>query len=252
MQKDYNNLKTIKSKHKGENTIIAKDVEISLLSRDTHRNNNILIYAEDENDVIEHFIVPNLKSCYKEISYIVLDYDDRIYGQSKISLEENGYEIVKLIYKDYKFDMSGVDFSYPDMYQRKIALFLELDKTQEDSLFLASEMIEDALHCCYAFLHKTGICPTNHIRIFLNHFEDIPVIDKIERLIAIIRSYNISLVVICKNRDSLQNTFIKKYKTNGDMVICNCSTLIDMNCSEEECFVHIIGIEPMVVLKKGL
>ena len=105
---------------------------------------------------------------------------------------------------------------------RKTALFLIMSDTDDSFNFLISNVLHPAFNllCEKADDVYGGRLPV-HVRCLIDEFANIGQIPRLEKLVATIRSREISASSFCKAQSQLKAI----YKDNADTIIGNCDTL---------------------------
>lgn len=114
---------------------------------------------------------------------------------------------------------------------RKTALFVIVPDTDETFNFIVAIMYSQLFNmlCTIADNKYRGSLPT-HVRFMLDEFANIGLIPNFEKLIATIRSRNISATIILQAMSQLKSI----YKENADTIIGNCDTSIFLGGKEPE------------------
>lgn len=114
---------------------------------------------------------------------------------------------------------------------RKTALFVIVPDTDETFNFIVAIMYSQLFNmlCTIADDKYKGSLPT-HVRFMLDEFANIGLIPNFEKLIATIRSRNISATIILQAMSQLKTI----YKESADTIIGNCDTSIFLGGKESE------------------
>ena len=115
--------------------------------------------------------------------------------------------------------------------EKKTALFIIVDDTDPTFNFLVAILYTQLFNllCNVADDKYNGRLPI-HVRCLLDEFANIGQIPNFEKLIATIRSREISACVILQNISQLKAI----YKDNSATIIGNCDTLLFLGSGEEE------------------
>lgn len=113
---------------------------------------------------------------------------------------------------------------------RKTALFVIVPDTDATFNFIVAIMYSQLFNmlCTIADEEHRGVLPT-HVRFMLDEFANIGVIPNFEKLIATIRSRNISATIILQTFSQLKSI----YKENADTIIGNCDTTVFLGGKEK-------------------
>lgn len=113
---------------------------------------------------------------------------------------------------------------------RKTALFVIVPDTDATFNFIVSIMYSQLFNllCTIADEEYRGSLP-RHVQLFLDEFANIGLIPNFEKLIATIRSRNISAVIILQAISQLKAL----YKDNSDTILGNCDTYIFLGGKEK-------------------
>lgn len=116
-------------------------------------------------------------------------------------------------------------------YYRKNALFVIVPDTDETFNFIVAIMYTQLFNllCTKADNEFKGSLPV-HVRFLLDEFANIGLIPNFEKLIATIRSRNISATIILQALSQLKSI----YKDNADTIVGNCDTQIFLGGREEK------------------
>ena len=135
------------------------------------------------------------------------------------------------------FDISEVRelMSYDEMEldtigDRKTALFIIISDTDDSFSFIAALMYSQLFNilCDKADNEYGGRLPV-HVRFLLDEFANIGQIPKFDKLIATIRSREISACIILQAQSQLKN----QYKDNCETIIGNCDTVLFLGGKEK-------------------
>ena len=118
------------SNHPG-NLILSKNVRLNLLKRETFMSNNTIVIGGTGTGKTFHFATPNVLQ--GRTSYLVVDYDGAIIGNTYSSLQKNGYDIKVLNLKDLSHSCMYNPFRYIHNEDDAITMSTCLLKTSEDS-----------------------------------------------------------------------------------------------------------------------
>ncbi|EOO22156.1 VirD4-like conjugal transfer protein, CD1115 family [Bacillus cereus] len=112
---------------------------------------------------------------------------------------------------------------------RKTALFIIVPDTDDTFNFLVAIMYSQLFNmlCTIADEKHRGSLPT-HVRFLLDEFANIGKIPNFDKLIATIRSRNISATIILQTLSQLKTI----YKDNADTIVGNCDTSIFLGGKE--------------------
>ena len=113
---------------------------------------------------------------------------------------------------------------------RKTALFIIISDTDSTFNFVAALMYSQLFNllCDRADNHYGGRLPV-HVRFLLDEFANIGTIPNFDKLIATIRSREISAAIILQTQSQLKNM----YKDNAETIIGNCDARIFLGGSEK-------------------
>ena len=113
---------------------------------------------------------------------------------------------------------------------RKTALFVIVPDTDATFNFIVAIMYSQLFNmlCTIADEEHRGVLPT-HVRFMLDEFANIGVIPNFDKLIATIRSRNISATIILQTFSQLKSI----YKENADTIIGNCDTTVFLGGKEK-------------------
>ena len=113
---------------------------------------------------------------------------------------------------------------------RKTALFVIIPDTDSTFNFIVSIMYSQLFNllCTIADEKYRGELPT-HVRFILDEFANIGLIPNFEKLVATIRSRNISATIILQTASQLKAI----YKDNADTIIGNCDTNVFLGGKEK-------------------
>lgn len=113
---------------------------------------------------------------------------------------------------------------------RKTALFVIIPDTDPTFNFIVSIMYSQLFNllCTKADEKYGGALPT-HVRFVLDEFANIGLIPNFDKLIATIRSRNISTTIILQTNSQLKAI----YKDNADTIIGNCDTTVFLGGKEK-------------------
>lgn len=113
---------------------------------------------------------------------------------------------------------------------RKTALFVIVPDTDATFNFIVAIMYSQLFNmlCTIADEKHRGVLPT-HVRFMLDEFANIGVIPNFDKLIATIRSRNISATIILQTFSQLKSI----YKENADTIIGNCDTTVFLGGKEK-------------------
>ena len=113
---------------------------------------------------------------------------------------------------------------------RKTALFVIVPDTDATFNFIVSIMYSQLFNmlCTIADEKYRGELPT-HVRFLLDEFANVGLIPNFEKLIATIRSRNISATIILQTASQLKAI----YKDNADTIIGNCDTSVFLGGKEK-------------------
>jgi type IV secretion system protein VirD4 len=114
--------------------------------------------------------------------------------------------------------------------ERKTALFVIISDTDDSFNFIVAMMYSQLFNllCDIADSKPSGRLPV-HVRCLLDEFSNIGQINRFEKLIATIRSREISVNVILQAQSQLKAI----YKDNMDTIIGNCDTLLFLGGKEK-------------------
>jgi type IV secretion system protein VirD4 len=124
------------------------------------------------------------------------------------------------------FDEMGLD----TIGDRKTALFIIISDTDDSFSFVAALMYSQLFNllCDKADNEYNGHLPV-HVRCLLDEFANIGQIPKFDKLIATIRSREISACVILQAQSQLKAI----YKDNADTIIGNCDAMLFLGGKEK-------------------
>jgi type IV secretion system protein VirD4 len=113
---------------------------------------------------------------------------------------------------------------------RRTALFIIISDTDDSFSFIAALMYSQLFNllCDKADNEYGGRLPI-HVRMLLDEFSNIGQIPKFDKLIATIRSREISACVILQAQSQLKSI----YKDNADTIIGNCDTVLFLGGKEK-------------------
>ena len=126
--------------------------------------------------------------------------------------------------------MSDDELELDTMGDRKTALFVIISDTDDSFNFIVALMYSQLFNllCDKADNEYGGRLPV-HVRCLLDEFSNIGQIPKFEKLIATIRSREISACVILQAQSQLKAI----YKDNMDTIIWNCDTVLFLGGKEK-------------------
>ena len=124
-----------------------------------------------------------------------------------------------------EYDEMGLD----TLGDKKTALFVIISDTDDTFNFVVSIMYTQLFNLlCDKADDKYGGRLLVHIRCLLDEFANIGLIPKFEKLIATIRSREISACIILQAQSQLKSI----YKDNADTVVGNCDTTLFLGGKE--------------------
>jgi type IV secretion system protein VirD4 len=126
--------------------------------------------------------------------------------------------------------MAYDEFELDTIGDRKTALFIIISDTDDSFSFVAALMYSQLFNllCDRADNEYGGRLPV-HVRCLLDEFANIGQIPKFEKLIATIRSREISACVILQAQSQLKSI----YKDNAETIIGNCDTTLFLGGKEK-------------------
>ena len=176
------------------------------------------MFAELERRKPDHFAVRQYKK-YKLSS-----------GKTaKSILISCGARLAPFDIKELRDLMSYDELQLDLMGDRKSALFVIISDTDDTFNFVASIMYTQLFNllCDRADDHFGGRLPV-HVRCLLDEFANIGQIPKFDKLIATIRSREISASIILQSQSQLKAI----YKDSADTILGNCDTTIFLGGKE--------------------
>jgi type IV secretion system protein VirD4 len=132
--------------------------------------------------------------------------------------------------KELRELMSFDEMELDTLGDRKSALFVIISDTDATFNFVAALMYSQLFNllCDKADNHYGGRLPT-HVRLLLDEFANIGTIPNFDKLIATIRSREISAAVILQTQSQLKNM----YKDNAETIIGNMDSRVFLGGSEK-------------------
>ena len=126
--------------------------------------------------------------------------------------------------------MSEDELEIDKIGDRKTALFVIISDTDDTFNFVVSIMYSQLFNllCDKADDVYGGRLPV-HVRCLLDEFANIGLIPKFEKLIATIRSREISASIILQAQSQLKAI----YKDNADTIVCNCDSTLFLGGKEK-------------------
>ena len=185
---------------------------------ENYQNAVDLMFAELESRKPDHFAVRQYKK-YKLSS-----------GKTaKSILISCGARLAPFDIKELRDLMSYDELELDLMGDRKSALFVIISDTDDTFNFVASIMYTQLFNllCDRADDHFGGRLPV-HVRCLLDEFANIGQIPKFDKLIATIRSREISASIILQSQSQLKAI----YKDSADTILGNCDTTIFLGGKE--------------------
>ena len=185
---------------------------------ENYQNAVDLMFAELERRKPDHFAVRQYKK-YKLSS-----------GKTaKSILISCGARLAPFDIKELRDLMSYDELQLDRMGDRKSALFVIISDTDDTFNFVASIMYTQLFNllCDKADDHYGGRLPV-HVRCLLDEFANIGQIPKFDKLIATIRSREISAAIILQSQSQLKAI----YKDSADTILGNCDTTIFLGGKE--------------------
>jgi len=185
---------------------------------ENYQNAVDLMFAELERRKPDHFAVRQYKK-YKLSS-----------GKTaKSILISCGARLAPFDIKELRDLMSYDELQLDLMGDRKSALFVIISDTDDTFNFVASIMYTQLFNllCDRADDHFGGRLPV-HVRCLLDEFANIGQIPKFDKLIATIRSREISASIILQSQSQLKAI----YKDSADTILGNCDTTIFLGGKE--------------------
>ena len=132
--------------------------------------------------------------------------------------------------KEVRDLMSYDEMELDTLGDRKTALFVIISDTDDSFAFIAALMYSQLFNllCDKADSEYGGRLPV-HVRFLLDEFANIGKIPKFDKLIATIRSREISACVILQTQSQLKDI----YKDNAETIIGNCDTVLFLGGREK-------------------
>ena len=126
--------------------------------------------------------------------------------------------------------MSSDEMALDTIGDRKTALFIIISDTDDSFSFIAALMYSQLFNllCDKADNEYNGRLPV-HVRFLLDEFANIGEIPKFDKLIATIRSREISACVILQAQSQLKSI----YKDNAETIIGNCDSVLFLGSKEK-------------------
>ena len=149
---------------------------------------------------------------------------------SKSILISCGARLAPFDIKELREIMSYDDMELDTLGDRKTALFIIISDTDDTFNFVAALMYSQLFNllCDKADMEYGGRLPV-HVRFLLDEFSNIGQIPKFEKLIATIRSREISACVVLQTQSQLKSI----YKDNAETIIGNMDSRIFLGGSEK-------------------
>lgn len=153
-------------------------------------------------------------------------------------------DVINLTYKD--------SINIPEIGEKKTALFVVIPDSDDTFNFLVAMLytqIFDVLYGLADFKHK-GRLPI-HVRFMLDEFANIGTIPRFDKLIATMRSREISVNVIIQNMAQLKTM----YKDSWESIVGNCDSLLFLGGKEQTSLDYIskaLGKETIDTLNRNV
>jgi type IV secretion system protein VirD4 len=186
---------------------------------DTYKNPVDLIFEVLEAENPEHFAVRQYKK-FKQAA-----------GKTaKSILISCGARLAPFDIGEVRELMSDDELDLETMGEKKSALFVIISDTDDTFNFIVGLMYSQLFNllCDNADIKHGGRLPI-HVRCILDEFANIGQIPKFEKLIATIRSREISACIILQAQSQLKAI----YKDNSDTIIGNCSATLFLGGQEK-------------------
>ena len=234
------------------NVILTQTERLTMNSRPkdpkTARNKNVLVVGGSGSGKTRFFIKPNLMQLHS--SYVVTDPKGSIVVECGKLLQRNQYKIKILNTINFKKSHHYNPFAYlhsekdiqelreitsydelelDTLGDRKTALFIIISDTDDTFNFLASMVYTQLFNllCDKADDVYGGRLPV-HVRCLIDECANIGQIPKLEKLMATIRSREISACLVLQAQSQLKAL----YKDNCDTIIGNCDSSVFLGGKE--------------------
>lgn len=166
------------------------------------RNKNVIVIGGSGSGKTRFYVKPNLMQMPQKVSYVVTDPKGTIIVECGKMLSDAGYKIKVLNTINFKKSMRYNPFHY--MYTQLFNLLCDRADDQ-----------------CGGQLKY-------HVRLLLDEFANIGLIPKFDKLIATIRSREISASIILQSQSQLKTI----YKDAAETIIGNCDTMLFLGGKE--------------------
>ena len=211
------------------NVILTQTERLTMNNRPkdpkTARNKNVLVVGGSGSGKTRFFVKPQIMQMHS--SYVVTDPKGGLLCETGKMLQKNWYKIKVLNTINFKKSMHYNPFSY--IHSEKDVLFLIMSDTDDSFNFLISMCYTQLFNllCEKADDVYGGRLPI-HVRCLIDECANIGQIPKLEKLVATIRSREISACLVLQAQSQLKAV----YKDNADTIIGNCDSRLFLGGSE--------------------